>query len=187
MAPAYPPPWLTNLAHQLRCDHIGALATDTVLGLTGRCVMGMQSRLNQLKERPEQQPLVVLVNGWAMAHSVALIPDGVWLHWPASVTYIMPTQPAHIDLFGPTIAIRYPQAWWLTEIITQVGGPLFSTSLNRTGETPAQTASDIPADIRAKLGFIWEQGVVTQSLPSTLVSLLGATPQLVRHGRGPTS
>ena len=68
-----------------------------------------------------------------------------------------------------TLGIRIPDHWF-SEIVSELGVPIVTTSVNESGERHATSAEDIPESISKNVKFIIDEGVKKGS-PSTVVNL----------------
>lgn len=87
----------------------------------------------------------------AMIHAVWSMPEEGQDMLPP-VTLILPAcdkLPMEITGGHGTVAVRKPHNVEMLEYLSAWGGPLVSTSLNKSGETPAIYADDIPVNIPA--------------------------------------
>ena len=78
------------------------------------------------------------------------------------------------------LAVRVPDRPWLRALLA-LTGPLVSTSANRSGEPPATAPSALPADLRAALDAILDEGP-REAKASAIVDFTEAEPRLVREG-----
>jgi len=175
------PHWLIEAADQLSQGHIGIVPTDTILGFSSQVTPEHAAQLNRLKHRASHHPLVVLVSGWAMAREVAQLPNERTLAWPGPVTYVCHTTPDYQAILGDTVAIRYPMGWWIRGLIDRVKAPLFSTSVNATGQPPITDEAAIPMAIRQAVAFCIPHIHTYRTAASTIIDLTTPHPVIRRH------
>ncbi|NDD67443.1 hypothetical protein EBZ35_07335 [bacterium] len=180
MDPSFPH-WLTEAAHHLSSGRIGIVPTDTILGLSATVTTAHAARLNHIKGRSPTHPLVVLVSGWAMARTVACLPNDSTLAWPGPVTYICHTTPTYQAILGPTVALRYPMGWWIRGIMDLIQAPLFSTSVNATGDPPITHVAHIPRQIQDQVAFCITEMATYRTHPSTIIDVTCDHPVIRRH------
>jgi len=135
---------LNKVAAALLSGQIVLLPTDTIYGLS--CLATNETavrRILGIKGRPDNKPLISLVNSWAMVERQAIIENKVRNYllsvWPGPVTAILVSRqhlPAAVTGGLPTIALRWPKNEWLNQLITLIGQPLVSTSANLAGQEP---------------------------------------------------
>jgi L-threonylcarbamoyladenylate synthase len=86
------------------------------------------------------------------------------------------------DLRGGTTAFRCPGDEWLREIIKEVGVPLYSTSVNKSGSPILDTIKDIKSVFEEEVDLIVDDGDKKNSLPSTLVKIEKNGYSILRQG-----
>ena len=107
--------------------------------------------------------------------------------WPCALTIIV-----HIKKDSPlaataipesgTVAFRCPGDEWLRKIITECGVPIFSTSVNRSGQPVLDTADAISSEFKNEVDLIINDGDKKGALPSTLVMLENGKVKVLRQG-----
>ena len=168
------------------------LQTDTLPGLHARLDRpAALEALNRLKGRPQDQPLLVLVDSLptALALSAPLPPRVVaylGACWPGPYTAVLPAialLPPAVVAPGGTVAIRVPALPELCGFLS-ASGPLASTSANLAGQ-PA--APDMTAARQAFPQLAAWVAAPTAGLASAsaLVDLTGEQPRLLRPGPRP--
>ena len=175
----------------LRAGGVVAVATDTVYGLAAdpRSTGAVQA-LFALKGRPSGLALPVLVADLsagadlvAPGRKAAALAALAERFWPGPLTVVVPARP---DLGyalggdGASIGLRCPDLEALRALLAK-SGPLAVTSANRHGEAPCTTAAQVAEVFADEVGIILDGGVC-DGPPSTVVSLLGAEPALLRAG-----
>ena len=178
-------------AKYLKEGKIVILPTDTVYGFSG--IVDNQSnfksdeRIRQIKGRAENKPLIQLI---ANPEDIYLftndkIPQKLLEKWPGALTIIVHTKEdaplsAHAKL--PTIAFRCPGAEWIRKILKECECPIYSTSVNRSGQKVLDTAQEIEEEFSKEVDLIISDGDKKGALPSTLVSLDGQEIKVLRQG-----
>ena len=123
------------VAH-LRAGRPVVVPTDTVYGLAVDATRpGALDRLHDLKERPADLPIAVLVATLDQASTIVEIGEAARRlaerHWPGGLTMVLP---AHE---GGTLGVRLP-AHPVPRALAALVGPLSTTSANLHGQpTPA--------------------------------------------------
>lgn len=83
-----------------------------------------------------------------------------------------------------TIGIRLPDDPITEAVVTELGEPLFSSTLLLPGD---EQAMNDPEDIRDRLGrevdLIIDSGMVAHE-PTTIIDLTGSSPEIIRQGKG---
>lgn len=81
-----------------------------------------------------------------------------------------------------TIGVRLPDDESVRDFVRICGGALTATSANLSNEPPARTAQEVGRSFPNGLGLIVDGGAASGELPSTVLSLSGSVPRLIREG-----
>ena len=162
------------------------MATDTVYGLVALARdQAAVARIFELKGRPAERRIAVLVTGAAQAETlVKLSPPTHRLaehRWPGPLTLVAPRTPTAPAWVGDpaTIGVRCPDDEVLLRLAA-AAGPLAATSANRHGfETPA-TAGEVVQQLPG-VGLVIDGGP-RPGAASTVVDVTGAVPVVLRPG-----
>lgn len=166
------------------------LPTDTVYGICARPDdPAATARLFAAKGRPSELTLPVLVANATEARLLARFDDRARRFadacWPGALTIVLPRSPASEpwDLGGDvdTIGLRVPDHPLALAVLAGAG-PLAATSANRSGEPPATTAEDLVATFGDDVEVYLCEREPLVGRASTVVSLAGATPEVLRLG-----
>lgn len=109
-------------------------------------------------------------------------------HWPGPLTLVVESRSglaAPVVARDGTVAVRVPDHAVARALARAAGGVITSTSANRSGEPPAQTAADVAAALGEAVALILDGGACRGGPPSTLVDVTGTEPTLVRAGAVP--
>ncbi len=147
---------LDRAARALRDGRVVGIPTDTVYGLAADpfSTAAVQAVFD-IKHRPAEVALPVLVAGWDQVESLA---GGLPVaarrlaerYWPGALTAVVPRRRGFVaDLGGPaaarhTIGIRWPDHPVVAALCRAVG-PLAVTSANRHGAPPLTSAAGVAA------------------------------------------
>jgi len=146
------------------------------------------SRVADLKGRPFDKPLLVLVGNWDQLDSLVVsIPSwafSVLEHfWPGPLTCIFKCRsslPESLTMGTGTIGVRCPGSSQLRSILN-VTGPLTGTSANRSGLPPLSTAREVSEQFGEEIDLILDSGPSPGGLPSTIL-VLSESPRILRRG-----
>ena len=187
---------IETTADILKNGGIVIIPTDTVYGFSG--IVDLNSsithyetdkKIRATKGRSETKPLIQLI---AKPEDLRLytdddIPDSLLSKWPGALTIIV-----HIKKDSPlaagsipetaTVAFRCPGDAWLREIISRCKAPIFSTSVNRSGQPVLDTISEITKEFENEADLIIDDGDKKGALPSTLVSIENGQIKILRQG-----
>lgn len=165
---------------------VGFMPSDTIYGLSCRAQdKRAVDRLKDLKERDGSKAFIVLINDVEMLDLLSIYKKQVEpaeKYWPGPLTLECDTHmaPVWLPKINGHFGIRIPNKPDLLELISKVG-PLVSTSANRSGESPAQTADEAQRVFGKKLDFYVDQGPL-QGLPSTLARINNGQLEVLRQG-----
>ncbi|AEC01774.1 L-threonylcarbamoyladenylate synthase [Parasphaerochaeta coccoides] len=163
----------------LLADHAVILPCDTIYGLSARVPQG-ENLLREIKGRSADKSFLVLAT-LEMARSLSggHLPPGLEEIWPAPLTAIVNTQD------GGTIGIRVPDDVFIQKILEMVGTPIYSTSVNVSGEKAMLSFDEIFShygmDERIALFVIGSSSVGT-TMASTIVDCTVRPYRILRQG-----
>ena len=169
-------------------------ATDTLYGL-GADVFSASAleRVFDIKGRPSELALPVLISGWDQVEVVAReVPEPVRLladrFWPGSLTLVLPrlgSLPERLTGRGDTVAVRMPDHGVPQTLARNLGKPITGTSANRSGAQDLLTLKSVEAELSGQVDYIIRAGPIPRGVPSTVVDVTSGTPRLVRQGELP--
>jgi L-threonylcarbamoyladenylate synthase len=176
-------------AAALRAGEIVLLTTDTVPGLHALATRpGAADELRATKGTSGARPFLLLFADAAQVLACGrtaspLDRDRLLRVWPGPLTALLcPTAeaPAAWVHERRSIAVRVPAHESLRTLIREAGGPLFSTSANRPGQSPA-------GDLASACGIFpllraYDLGGGSARPPSTIVDLTVSPGRVVRAG-----
>ena len=184
------PAAIATAAELLKQGGVVAIPTETVYGL-GVVATNPAAvrRVFAIKGRPANHPLIVHLHSAAdLSEWARDIPDAAWLlaerFWPGPLTLVLPRQPQVPDeVTGgqDSVALRVP-AQPVTRELIAAAGALAAPSANRFGRVSPTTAQHVLAELGADVDMILDAGPCQVGLESTILSLLGGTPALLRPG-----
>ena len=173
----------------LRQGKVIAARTDTVYGLLADATIETAvQKVYELKKRPQNKALIVLVNSLEMADNIAEFTDEatqfahqVWLNEKKPVTLVLKAKNISrvVTGGGDTVAIRLPHNEFCLKLICQLGNPIVAPSANISGNPTAISAEMVKADFAAKLPLIIDGGTCSNT-PSTIISFLNNKPLILR-------
>ena len=142
------------------------------------------------KGRAEDKGIILLIRGVDDLSRLvrAVSPTAQMLieaFWPGPLTLVFRANPdLSPALLGgrDTIALRHSSSPIATQLLTVLGGPLTSTSANRSAEPPARSASEVQNALGEHLDLILDGGPSDSTIPSTLVDVSTDRTMLLREG-----
>ena len=184
-------PRLLNQAVQLLRDGgVVAFPTDTVYGVgVDPFQPEAVRRLYRIKGRPEDKPIAILVGSIEDVARVAQTPSRTFSRladrfWPGGLTLIVETRelPPEITAGGSTVGVRMPDHPLTLELLRGFGGPIATTSANRSGQNPATSAEEVGAQLGGRVNLIVDGGDTITKVASTVLDLSVSPPKILRHG-----
>lgn len=182
---------VAEAARLLRAGEVVAIPTETVYGLAASALEGgAVAKIFAAKGRPQDNPLISHIASLEMMGMVVdRIPQDAHklarAFWPGPLTMILPrsAQVADEVCAGlPTAAVRWPSHPAAQAVIRAAGVPLAAPSANLSGSPSPTTARDVLADMAGRIPLILDGGACQVGVESTVVSLTGETPVLLRPG-----
>ena len=171
------PELLEIVSHTLLNNGVAILPSDTLYGFS--CIQGIgEHRIEEIKGRGTGKHFLKLALKEHLPALTPQLPDPKLLsYWPGPLTLILK------GINNPTEGIRVPSFNFIQELLTQVGQPLISTSVNYSGQPPMTSIEEIIEEFEAKVDLIVDAGPLPPSLPSTIIDISGEKPQLIRQGQ----
>lgn len=188
------PPTPKNLqaaAVRIREGRLVAFATETVYGL-GAAALNPAAVANifELKGRPLFDPLIVHINSIAQAQDLCLgwpaaAAKLAARFWPGPMTLVLPRREIVPDLVTaglPNVALRWPAHPVAQQLIQLADCPIAAPSANRFARISPTSAADVAAELTDPELWILDGGPCQHGLESTVISLVGESPIVLRLG-----
>ena len=178
-------------AELLRAGELVAIPTETVYGLAANALdVDAVERIFAAKGRPHSTPLIVHVADLAMARELARewSPRAEILaarFWPGPLTIVVPKSDRIPDIVTaglPGVALRMPAHPVALAVIRAAGLPLAAPSANRFTRLSPTTARHVHEALGDAVGFIVDGGACSVGIESTVISLSGPVPRILRPG-----
>ena len=181
-----------NVASEiLKSGGIVAVPTETVYGLAASAYSDDAIKsVFTAKGRPQDNPLIVHIASINMLDDIACdIPDVAYecakAFWPGPFTMVLPKGDKIADSVSAgldTVAVRFPSDKTICDIILKSGLPLAAPSANTSGRPSPTTASHVIEDLDDKIDAVVCGNDSSVGVESTVVSLVGEKPRLLRPG-----
>jgi len=182
---------IAQAAALLQAGEPVALPTETVYGLAANALDPVAvAKIYTAKGRPSDNPLIVHVTGAEQAKLLAseLPAEAVALmeaFWPGPLTIVLPKAPqvSAITTGGrPDVGLRSPAHRAFQAVLQTSGLPLAAPSANLAGRPSPTTAQHVFADLHGRIPAVLDGGPCQVGLESTVISLSGPAPALLRPG-----
>ena len=178
-------------ARLLQRGELVALPTETVYGIAADARNGAAVRkIFAAKGRPQDNPLIVHICGMQMLRGiVAEVPPRARklaaAFWPGPLTMVMPRgeEVSDVTCAGlDTVGVRMPSHPVVQAVIRASGVAFAAPSANLSGKPSPTNAQDTLADMDGRLPLILDGGESAVGVESTVVSVTGEHPVLLRPG-----
>ena len=183
-------------ATRLAAGELVAFPTETVYGLGAHALdPHALAKVFEAKRRPFFDPLIVHIadRDWVdrlCANTPEVAEKLMERFWPGPLTLVLPKRAVVPDLATsglPTVALRMPAHPVAQALLRETEFPVAAPSANPFGRLSPTTAAHVQAHFEAGpagrgLGLILDGGACDVGLESTVLSLEGETPVLLRAG-----
>jgi len=182
---------IATAARLLRAGRLVAFPTETVYGLGANALdPEAVARIYAVKGRPPTSPLIVHVASVEMAGSLTTkwsdVADRLSSHfWPGPLTLVLEKQPAIPSIVTAglsTVGLRVPAHPIALALIHAAGVPLAAPSANRFTQLSPTTADHVRRGLGSDVDLILDGGPCQVGIESTVISLAGPQPMLLRPG-----
>lgn len=175
-----------------------ATPTDTVYGLVASMVnKEAVERIYSVKKRPKNKPLIVLISSFKQFNDLAIgiTKDARVLtekFWPGPLTLVVEKSsgvPDHVTCGEKSVGIRFPKNKIIKTIIDNLRAPIVAPSANISGRPSTTSFEDVFKEMNGKIDAIFkgenEEKRENFKIESTIVSLVGDIPKILREGAVP--
>ena len=167
--------------------------TDTLYGLGADISNEVAlTRIFEIKGRPSQMALPVLVSDWSQALTITngMSEAGYRLakhFWPGPLTLVAQKSRDLSDLVTgglDTVAVRQPDHWVPLRLAVELG-PITGTSANLSGGPDLLSIDAIQGQLGPTVDHFVRCGPPPKGTSSTVVDITTGTPRLIREGALP--
>ncbi len=179
---------INKAAGIIKSGGLVAFPTETVYGLGANALDDQAvARIFEAKGRPQDNPIIVHVNGLAMAERVAQINKKAGMlaeeFWPGPLSIVMPAKglgsaaTAGLD----TIAVRMPDSDAALSLISAADLPIAAPSANRSGSPSPTNARHVQDDLAEDI-LVLDAGECSVGVESTVIDVTRRRPIILRPG-----
>ncbi len=190
-APRYPD--LKEVADVIRKGGVMIYPTDTIYGIG--CDVYQPKALKKIeaaKDRDAGKPFSFICRDVAQISEFAYVSNWTFRLMtrllPGPYTFVLEARRTNLPkkMVGKrnTVGVRIPDNDVCRMLLEQIGAPLVSTSVNRTGEEHLSEIADIPAELTRHVDVAIDVGPLLGD-PSTVIDATGSLPVALREGAGP--
>ena len=176
----------------IREGELVAFPTETVYGLGGDAMNPEAvARIFEAKGRPGDNPLIAhIAHVRQLRPLIACEPSETAIRminafWPGPLTMIFPRNenvPANLSAGLDTVSVRLPAHPVARALIMNADTPIAAPSANRSGRPSPTTAQHVFEDMDGRIPLIIDGGESDVGLESTVISLVGEKPCILRPG-----
>ena len=186
-----PPEQIQEAAELIRRGRLVAFPTETVYGLGANALDPTAVALiYEAKGRPAGSPLIVHAASIEMARELAAEwPEAAETlarrYWPGPLTLVLPKRPCVPDIVTAglgTVGLRVPAHPVALALIRAAGVPIAAPSANRFSGLSPTTAGHVRDSLGSRVDLILDGGPTDVGIESTVLSLAGERPVLLRPG-----
>lgn len=164
-------------------NEVVIIPTDTIYGFSG--LLSAEKDLMNIKKREKSKKLIYLIEKPEMAlehidetfYSKFEL-DFFFSHWPNPLTII------YKGKTEKTIALRCPKDEWLSSLLSNVGYPIFSTSVNISGQASMEKIEMIKKTFEKDVSLIVDAGDI-KGKSSTILDVSERPFKVLRLGSYP--
>ncbi len=186
---------IARAVERLAAGEVVVFPTETVYGLGADATNPLAvARVFEVKGRPRFDPLIVHVATQSAARDcVTQWPESAAAlaerFWPGPLTLVLSRRsdviPDIVTSGLPAVALRIPDHPMALELLTRCDTPLAAPSANRFGSVSPTTAEHVRQSLGDVVDFILDGGPCSAGIESTIISLAGDQPVLLRPGATP--
>lgn len=162
------------IASLILSDEVGAVPCDTIYGISARVNKKNEDRIYEIKRRPQNKNLITLITLDDLRKAPLDVPPVLFDVYPAPLTAILRGED------GRTHAVRVPADPFMLRIL-EMTGPVFSTSVNISGERSLLTFEDVQSVFNGILDFI-VRAECSGGSASTIVDMSKRPYKILRMG-----
>ncbi|MEJ2104976.1 MAG: L-threonylcarbamoyladenylate synthase [Ignavibacteriaceae bacterium] len=163
--------------------------TDTIYGIGGSPFdQNVVRRIAEIKGRNESKQFIWLIDNIEnMLNYVEIVIekhlDFLQSIWPAPVSVVLNLNERTKRIVEfETIAVRIPKNNFCQELLKEIGQPLISTSVNRSGQEPVNNVEELGKNFLAEVDAIIFSKEQVKQTSSTILNLTSEEPKLIREG-----
>lgn len=180
---------IDEAARVIKGGGLVAFPTETVYGLGASALdSGAVAGIFALKGRPQDNPLIVHVDGMAMARRLAEFTEAAETlasaFWPGPMTMVLKSRgvvPMEVTAGLDTVGVRMPDNDAALSLISASNVPIAAPSANKSGSPSTTTAAQVQNDFGEEL-LILDDGECSVGVESTVIDMTREVPMILRPG-----
>ena len=182
---------INEAAEIIKQGKIVVFPTETVYGI-GTNGLDEQAikKLYEVKQRPFNKPISLLVSSMDMVNEIAKDITEVEYKimgkfFPGPLTIILKKKdivPDIVTAGQDTVGVRIPSGEIARKLVEMSGVPIATPSANITGEPSGTNLQEIKKKFEGKVDFFIDGGISELGLASTIVKVVDGKLQILRQG-----
>lgn len=182
---------LEQAAELIKQGKIVVFPTETVYGIgTNGLDEQAVKRLYEVKQRPLNKPISLLVSNMEMVNQIAKdITETEYKimenFFPGPLTIILKKKDVVPDIVTAgqdTVGVRMPGGEIARKLVEITGVPIAAPSANITGEPSGTDLQEIKKHFEENVDFYIDGGISELGVSSTIVQVVDGKPQILRQG-----
>lgn len=182
---------LEEAGELIRQGKIVVFPTETVYGIgTNGLDKNAVKKLYEVKQRPLNKPISLLVSNMEMVNSIAKDITEIEYKimekfFPGPLTIILKKKdivPNVVTAGQNTVGIRMPRGEIARKLVEYADVPIATPSANISGEPSGTNLQEIKKHFEGKVDYFIDGGNSELGLASTIVQVVDGKPQILRQG-----
>ena len=183
---------LKEVARTIKQGGVVVFPTETVYGIGANGLSANAvKRIYEVKQRPLNKPISLLVNGINMINEIAqeitdLEKTLIKEFFPGPLTIILKkkdTVPNIVTANSNMVGVRMPSNEIALKLIEYTGVPIATPSANMSGKPSGTNMEDIMKDFEGKVDYFIDDGPSKIGISSTIVQVIDGVPHILRQGK----
>ena len=188
------PRLIAQVVEILKNGGVIAYPTDTTYGI-GCSILNKKAleRIYRIKQRERNKPVSFICADLSEISHYAQVSNFAFKVMkrllPGPYTFVLEASRTVPDLLmtrQKSVGIRVPDNAICLAIVRELGHPIVTTSANLSGEEPIGDPFLVDGELGSQLDLVVDGGILTANV-SSVVSLVGDTPTILRRGIGDIS
>ena len=185
------PRLIKQVCERLQQGGVIAYPTDTTYGI-GCSILNKKAleRIYRIKQRERNKPVSFICADLSEISHYAQVSNFAFKVMkrllPGPYTFVLEASRTVPDLLmtrQKSVGIRVPDNAICLAIVRELGHPIVTTSANLSGEEPIGDPFLVDGELGSQLDLVVDGGILTANV-SSVVSLVGDTPTILRRGIG---
>lgn len=183
---------LKEVARTIKQGGVVVFPTETVYGIGANGLnANAVKRIYEVKQRPLNKPISLLVNGTDMINEIAqditdLEKALIKEFFPGPLTIILKKKdivPNIVTANSNTVGVRMPSNEIALKLIEYTGVPIATPSANISGKPSGTNMEDIMKDFEGEVDYFIDDGPSKIGISSTIVQVIDGVPHILRQGK----